>query len=172
MKLFLLRHGIAVERGAPGYDIDGDRPLTPKGVRKIEKIAGKMLTGMKIDFDAIYSSPLLRARRTAEIVAKVFDMTPALEFLDSLAPEGTPDAVIEDLSRRLSSSGTSLDNILLVGHEPALSELGSFLLHGDVLHALPMMKGGLCGLSIPALAGGRCATLDFLLTPRLIQRLD
>ena len=70
MELYLLRHGIAVERGTRGFEDDFSRPLTPKGRRQLRKTAGavKKLGGK---FDLILSSPLLRAKQTAEIAAEV-----------------------------------------------------------------------------------------------------
>ena len=70
MKLYILRHGIAVEPGTPGYETDADRPLTSEGERKMRQIAGAM-EALELSFDLILSSPYLRARQTAEIVAEV-----------------------------------------------------------------------------------------------------
>ena len=69
MNLYILRHGIAVEHGAPGYAKDADRPLTPEGERKLGQIAEAM-KALELTFDLILSSPYLRARQTAEIVAE------------------------------------------------------------------------------------------------------
>ena len=66
MNLYLLRHGIAVERGTPGLDKDADRSLTPKGERRLWRITEAM-EALKLSFDLILSSPYLRARQTAEI---------------------------------------------------------------------------------------------------------
>src|ERR1035438_4666613 len=69
MNLFILRHGIAVEPGTHGYEKDADRPLTPEGERKLLQIAEAM-EALDLTFDLILSSPYLRARQTAEIVAE------------------------------------------------------------------------------------------------------
>ena len=58
------------------------------------------------------------------------------------------------------------DRVLLVGHEPNLSELISLLVSGDASLNLAMKKGGLCKLSAEALSPRRCATLEWLLTPK------
>ena len=68
MQLFLLRHGLAVERGTHGFEEDDTRPLTPKGRRQLQKTTAAMKK-LEPDFDLILSSPLLRAKQTAEIVA-------------------------------------------------------------------------------------------------------
>ena len=64
MNLYILRHGIAVERGTPGYAKDADRPLTLEGERKLQLIAQAM-KALDLAFDLILSSPYLRARQTA-----------------------------------------------------------------------------------------------------------
>ncbi|MGD0614137.1 MAG: phosphoglycerate mutase family protein, partial [Verrucomicrobiota bacterium] len=68
MKLYILRHGDAVEHGDPRYK-ENDRPLTPKGIQRT-KLLAHALRQMEVSFDAVFSSPLARARETAEIVAR------------------------------------------------------------------------------------------------------
>jgi hypothetical protein len=66
MNIFILRHGIAAEPGAPGIKTDAERPLIPKGEQRLREAAGAM-EKMGLSFDAIISSPYLRAKQTAEI---------------------------------------------------------------------------------------------------------
>ena len=68
MELYILRHAIAVERGSPGFEEDSTRPLTPAGEGKMRQIA-KGMRALSVDPDLILSSPYVRARQTAEIVA-------------------------------------------------------------------------------------------------------
>ena len=119
MNLFVLRHGIAVELGAPGIAHDAERSLTPEGRSKLRQIA-KAMHGMELAFDVILSSPYLRARQTAELIACSFKKTAKVELCEALAPGGTSAQVIEML-RRLKPVP---DNLLLVGHEPNLSQPG------------------------------------------------
>src|SRR2546430_5887998 len=86
MNLYILRHGIAVEHGAAGYKNDSERPLTGKGERKVRMIAEAM-EAMEISFDLILSSPLVRARQTAEIVAGALKAKKRLELTETLAPQ-------------------------------------------------------------------------------------
>ncbi|MBM3462072.1 MAG: phosphohistidine phosphatase SixA, partial [Armatimonadetes bacterium] len=67
MDLYILRHGIAYDHGHPDYPDDDSRPLTPKGRRRTRRIARGM-RDLGLRFDAILTSPLPRARQTAEIV--------------------------------------------------------------------------------------------------------
>ncbi len=161
MNLYLLRHGLAVEPGTPGFAKDSDRPLLPKGERKLRKIA-KTIGAMEISFDLILSSPYVRARQTAEIVAEVLGLRKKLELSDALTPAGSVKRLV-DLINHLQPAPT---NVLLVGHEPYLSELISLLVSGHVGFAVVMKKGGLCRLSVQALHAGHCAALEWLLTPK------
>jgi phosphohistidine phosphatase len=161
MNLYILRHGLAVDHGAPGYAKDADRPLTPKGERKLGRIADAM-DELELSFDLILSSPYTRARQTAEIVAEALGACKKLKFSDALTPHGSFKKLIEWLNRCKSLP----DDVLLVGHEPYLSGLISLLVSGDSTFSVVMRKGGLCKLSIESLKHGRCAALEWLLTPR------
>ena len=161
MNLFLLRHGIAVERGTAGYERDADRPLTSKGERRLGQIADAM-DAMGLTFDLILSSPYGRARQTAEVVADALGLKKKLEFSETLTPDGDAQALVATLNKLEPQP----ENVLLVGHEPCLSELISTLTSGDGRVAIDFKKGGLCKLEIETLRHGRCATLAWLLTPR------
>ena len=82
-----MRHGLAVERGTTGFKDDGLRPLTPKGRRQLRKIAAA-IKKMNLRCDQILSSPLVRAKQTAEIVAAGLKLKKQLKFSNALAPAG------------------------------------------------------------------------------------
>src|SRR5437773_9830278 len=164
MNLYVLRHGLAVDHGAAGYPNDKDRPLTPKGKRKLRKIANAM-EALKLQFDLILSSPYTRARQTAEIVAECLSQRRKLEFSEDLVPSGSAEDLIQYLNRLKSRA----EDIMLVGHEPYLSSLISLLVSGDSDCRVVMKKGGLCKLSAEALKHGRCAALEWLLTPKQLS---
>jgi len=166
MELYLLRHGIATERGKETRGTDAQRPLTSKGKRKMRRIA-KVMRGLELAFDLILSSPLLRARQTADIVAEQFKLAEQLKLSNHLAPEGNPRDLIRDLKRLRRGSR----NVLLVGHEPYLSNLMATLLAGQPIVDINLKKGGLCLLRIDSLQNGRCATLEWLMTPRQMTKI-
>lgn len=166
MNLYLLRHGVAVARGSPGYAKDADRPLASKGERKVRRIA-KAMQSLDLGFHLILSSPYCRARETAEIVARAMGLRKRLEYTESLTPEGTAKELIAFLSGHREKA----ENVLLVGHEPYMSELISLLLAGDSGFSMTLKKGGLCKLRLGALRHGRCACLEWLLTPRQMERI-
>jgi phosphohistidine phosphatase len=164
MELYLLRHGPAVERGTRGFEDDSSRPLTPKGRRQLRKSAAA-IKKLKPGFDLILSSPLIRAKQTAEIVATVLKLKRRLKFSNALAPGGT--AVI--LMRQLEREKPAPKKILLVGHEPGMSHLVSLLLVGGPEMQLDFKKGGLCKLEADKLRADKCATLAWLLTPKQMK---
>jgi len=160
MNLFLLRHGLAVERDEFDYASDADRPLTPKGRKQLRTIAAA-LRKMGLHFDAILSSPLVRARETAEIIAAELKSRKHLSLADELKP-GT-DA--KRLVHKLAHQKPAPKNVLLVGHEPDFSELISLLATGHAGAGFALKKGGLANLEIEKLRFGQCALLAWLLTP-------
>ncbi len=164
MKIHILRHGIAVMRDDLDVGNDSGRQLTAKGKRQLRQTATAMKQ-MGLRFDLILSSPYLRARQTAEIVAESLKLTKRLKFSDALEPDGS----LKNLIGQLNESKPAPENVLLVGHEPYLSCLISLLTTGGMDLAMDFKKGGLCKLEIEKLSHGRCATLVWLLTPRQMK---
>lgn len=166
MDLYILRHAIAEQRDALKYPDDSRRPLTDKGIKRMRRIAEGLLAA-GLSFDVIYTSPYTRAKHTAEIVAETFGLQKALRETRTLAVDGDPEELIDLLSKEVKHDAS----VLLVGHEPYLSEFISHLLVGDASLDLTMKKGGLCKLTVGVLKYGKCATLDWLIPPSLSTRL-
>lgn len=161
MNLYIVRHAIAEQPGTPGYEDDSQRPLTDQGRKKMRRIA-KGLKEMEKPIDLILTSPYLRATQTAEILAKTLDLgKDKVVQTDHLTPTGYPDGLIQDINENYSN----VENIALIGHEPYLSGLVSMLVAGDPDVSLNLKKGGVCSLSIDKLVYGRCANLNWLLSP-------
>ena len=161
MDLYILRHGIAVELGTEGITEDSARALTAEGEAKTRQIAAA-LKAMKLSFELILSSPFLRAKQTADIVAAKLKATGALKLTDALAVGGSPRTLVRSIANRKPVP----QSVLLVGHEPYLSELISLLVAGPTGLDMTLKKGGLAKLAVPRLKYGRCATLEWLLTPK------
>jgi phosphohistidine phosphatase len=164
VNLYLLRHGIAVDPGSPGYENDSERPLIPKGERRLRDAAAAMKK-MDLSFDLILSSSFTRAKQTAEIVASELKLKKQLEFSDDLVPAGSSKALIQ----KLNGWEPVPENVLLVGHEPSLSRLISLLVSGGTDAAIEMKKGGLCKMETGELQHGHCAKLAWLLTPAQME---
>jgi phosphohistidine phosphatase len=139
---------------------DADRPLTDKGRSRLRGVVRGM-KALGLSFDLILTSPYLRARQTAELVADELGAETKVERTPHLAPDGNPRALIDLIASRSSERSRTL----VVGHEPYLSQLISVLLAGDARIAITMKKAGLCKLAMQTPRYGRCATLEWLLTP-------
>jgi phosphohistidine phosphatase len=164
--LFVLRHGIAVTRGDPAYPLDSDRPLTPKGMKRMRRIASGMRR-MRVGFDVILSSPYRRALETAFVVGRDYEAGQAIQTSYALKPEVLPEEVIRTLQEKYSTCR----RMLLVGHEPQLSALVSTLTSGSAAARPLLKKGGLCKLQANSLQVGKCATLLWLLTPKQLMNI-
>ncbi len=166
MNLYIVRHAIAVQRGTPGYDDDSQRPLTDTGRKKMKKIV-KGLRQLDLKLDIILSSPYVRARDTAKILAKEFDMTEDIAFSDNLIPPGNFENLVSEIHEKYD-----VDNLALVGHEPMLSSLISWLTTGNTDMRLTLKKGGVAYLAADNLYQDGRATLQWLLTPALMVELS
>lgn len=166
MDLYLLRHAIAEDRSSSLPGSDSQRRLTREGKQKMRRTA-KGMKCLKLKFDLILSSPYLRAKETAEIVAETFCKPKLLELTRTLAPDGNPKELIEELNE----NHRRCKRVLLVGHEPYLSSLGSLLLSGHTDISLTLKKGGVCALALDKLQYGRCASLEWLLTPAQLRSI-
>src|SRR4051812_48240859 len=163
MNLFVLRHGIAVDLGVKGCARDSERVLTGEGKRKVRKVA-KAMKAMKLEFDLILSSPFVRASETAEIVAKELGLD--LAFTDALIPR----TEVSKLAAVLAKHEDKAENVLIVGHEPHLSETIGYLLTGEDKSFVTLKKAGLCKLVLRSLKPAH-GTLEWLLTPRQLSAL-
>ena len=162
MKLFILRHGDAVEHGDPRFK-ENERPLTPKGIQRTKNLA-HALRQMEVSFDAVLSSPLARARETAEIIVRGLQLEKNAEWTDALLPSGGMDTLVRQINAKHPVPAT----VLLVGHEPYLSGFVSLLCTGGPGLPIEFKKGALCRLEVDALSCAKCAVLEWLLPPRLL----
>ena len=164
VNLYLMRHAIAAE--PDGSCLDSLRPLTEKGRSKLEKITST-LKKSELLVDLILTSPYLRARQTAELVAKTLNIKPnCVVESENLAPLGYGDQLIDEINARWP-----IENLMLVGHEPGLSQLIGVLMAGDASLQIQMKKAGICKLSVEKLSYARCARLEWLMTPALLLAL-
>src|SRR5260370_38422368 len=120
-ELYLIRHGVAEDRGE-GWPDDTERPLTEEGMSRLRKEA-RGLVRSGVSFDIVLTSPLVRARQTAEIIAAAFDPRPHIVNTDSLVPGATYQAVVAELEQHGRRT-----RIALVGHGPEIGELAARLI--------------------------------------------
>jgi len=163
IRIYLLRHAIAVSRGVRPFPND-DRPLTDEGIKKMSRA----VQGMRkiIDnVDTVLTSPLIRARGTAKIVAKALKMESRIEVCDVLSPGSSLKRLLLTLAKYKRKK-----TILLVGHEPDLSYLASALL-GKNIPVIQFKKGSLCCIEMPAIPSQREGILLWHLTSRQLRMI-
>ncbi len=162
-ELYLIRHAIAEERGDKWPD-DGLRPLSAEGASLMRK-AAKGLVRLGVKFDVVLSSPLVRARQTAEIVADGLRLqVRQSSSADALGTEGTYADLLSELqkhSRRRS--------IALVGHEPNIGELAARL--AGCRRPFEFKKGAVCRIDIASIPPAGPGTLRWFLTPAVLRAI-
>ena len=167
MQLLLLRHAIAEDREAfarTGRD-DRLRPLTDEGRKKLRK-AARALASLVPDLALVATSPLARARESAEIVTRELGKKPVLSEVSDLAPDGDLAGVVKFLQAQ-----KALPAVALVGHEPNLSELAGLLLTGKERSFIELRKGGACLIDFPGRLTPGAAVLLWHMRPSQLREL-
>ncbi len=166
IRILLVRHGLAGKADAKAYPDDDLRPLTGKG-RKAFKKAVKGLLCHAREPGKILTSPALRTRQTAELLAKGFGLkSKSIAVVPELHHQVSPAKALDRLARmRLPRS------VILVGHEPWLGEFLSLLIAGGANQAKAEMdKGGACLVECESLDRGK-GVLHWLLTQEQLGAL-
>jgi phosphohistidine phosphatase len=161
-ELYLIRHGIAEERGEAWPD-DTKRPLTDRGIARLKKEA-RALARLGVTLDVVLTSPLVRARQTADAVASTFDPRPPIVAIESLSPGGTYQALLGDLERQ-----TRRSRMALVGHEPSLGELAARMIGSR--HPLEFKKGAVCRIDFGTIPPAGPGALRWFITPKILRTL-
>jgi phosphohistidine phosphatase len=157
MRLYFLRHGVAVEADEwSGPDFD--RPLTGDGVKLMTREA-KTIAALNLELDVILTSPLVRAKQTAAIVAEKLDIADRLIEDERLGAGFGPNRLVDILAEYAGANA-----ILLVGHEPGMSRTIAHLAGGV---AVDVKKGSLARVDLadPATLQGE---LVWLIPPKVL----
>src|SRR5688572_25767188 len=162
LELYLVRHGVAADRG-PDYPDDSKRPLTSKGIASLRREA-RALNAMDVSFDLIITSPLVRTRQTAEVLAETLNGKPPISPSDALAPAGTPAAVMQEIAKHMRKG-----KIALVGHEPNIGELAARLI--GARSPLEFKKGAICRIDFDILPPKGTGQLRWFLPPRVLKKI-
>ena len=161
MRLIIIRHAIAVPRGTPDIP-DDERPLTRRGERRF-KDAARGLARIEKRPDVLLTSPLPRAKQTADIAAAAWGKVKP-KRTEVLA--GGSFTEIAGVLDKLPRDATAV----VVGHEPGVSELLSAILGSKDAAAFTFKKGGVAVVDV---AGplGQGGALVWALPPRLLRRI-
>lgn len=163
IELYLVRHAIAAERG-PKYPDDRLRPLTPAGTKKFAQLVpGLLELGVSVDF--VLTSPLVRARETAQILAAGLKPRPAITECEALAPGGRHQVIVD----AIKTHSKRHRRLALVGHEPDLGELAARLLGARGM--VEFKKGAVCLIEVDGATPGGPGTLRWMLPPKALRAL-
>jgi len=163
MKLFLVRHGIAMERNDPKSPGEADRPLTVEGIKRTREAARGMAALIRRP-QVLISSPYRRATQTAEIFALELDLAGLRIFeTESLLPDAPPDEFLHELAR------IEAERVMAFGHAANLDLVIARAI--GVSHAVTeLKKAGVAGLEIRSFDPPR-ASLTALLAPKVLRRV-
>lgn len=165
MELYLLRHGKAQEH-ATTISGDAKRQLTEVGKKELEVIA-KAIKNLEIEVDDIFSSPLTRAKQTAEIVKKYLNNNKnSIKIWTELKPEIDTEKTISKLSALKPDS-----SVLLVGHEPHLTSLIAMIVSNDSSLDILLKKGGLVHIRCNVMKNTVSGSLRSIMTPKQLKKL-
>jgi phosphohistidine phosphatase len=165
MDVILIRHAKAGTRDPNSWPDDDDRPLTADGQvehRAVTRAARKM--GVKFDF--LVTSPLKRARETADIVANVYRWPEEPQVAAELGHGYSVAAVVKLLAKFPPTA-----RVALVGHEPDFSELATALIGGKTGLGLQLKKSGIAGIRFDGPAEAGAGTLLYLLKPSHLRKI-
>jgi phosphohistidine phosphatase len=162
MEVVFLRHGLAADR-EEWKGTDEDRPLTAEGVDRTKEVV-RGLRALKVRPDAILSSPLLRARETAEIAKKGLITDAKVELADELTSSAAPDQLIARLTDLAEKPV-----VLCVGHEPHISTTISAMVSGRTAASFDVKKAGACCIRFTGIPKAGAGTMLWLLPPKFLR---
>jgi phosphohistidine phosphatase len=162
MKLYFVRHGIAAPKEV--LQADEERSLTPERRAKTRRVA-KSLHNLEITPDLILTSPLARARQTAEILREELGIKKDLKVSDSLKPGHSWAGLVHEIK-----SCGHLKELIVVGHQPSMGETISELLSGEKSLKIQLKKAGVCCVEVRGNFSSKSTTLLWLVTPKILKK--
>ena len=163
MQLYIVRHGIAIDREDPKCPPEAERYLTEEGVEKTKQVA-KGIAALGIHADLMVSSPYVRAMQTAAIFAAALDYPKQkIRRTDSLLPGAEPTAILRELARDKNAS-----SVFCFGHAPHVDGLLAAAV-GASHHITSMKKAGVGLVELKRFSPPN-GQLVWLATPKLIRK--
>jgi phosphohistidine phosphatase len=164
MQLLIIRHAIAEDLPEGSTKTDERRALTSEGRKRMRQVAKALVRMVRID--RLGSSPLVRAMETAEIVAEAHGNVD-IAMVEALRPGSDPEALVAWLDQAGHGNVAAV-----VGHEPHLSMLATWLISGRNESHIELKKGGACLIELADRPSAGCGRLLWLLTPKQLRGLD
>jgi phosphohistidine phosphatase len=163
MHLYIVRHGIAVDREDPKCPPDPERYLTEEGVEKTKQVA-KGVAALAASADLLLTSPYVRATQTAEIFAAALDYAKQkIRRTDLLLPGADPSLLFRELAKDKQSS-----SVFLFGHAPQLDDIIATAL-GSKRHITSLKKAGVALIELKRISPP-IGMVIWLATPKLLRR--
>ena len=156
--VYVVRHAWAEDAGPDGDDFS--RPLTKKGRKRFERFMGHLRDG-GVEIDRIATSPLIRTRETAEIMARVFGIESDVDLVEALAPGADWQAVLEWTIHQNAA------RVAWIGHAPCVGRLVALTI-GDGTAAIRMQKGAVASLRLDD-GPGHPGELEWLVTAGVVD---
>ena len=164
MQLYIVRHGIAIDREDPKCPSEAERYLTEDGIKKTRQVA-KGLAALGLHADLMVSSPYVRAMQTAEIFAAALEYPkPKIRHSESLLPGAEPAVFLRELAKEKSVS-----SVFCFGHAPHLDGLLAAAI-GAQRHITSLKKAGVAFVELKRLSPPN-GELIWLITPKLVRKV-
>jgi len=165
MQLYIVRHGIAIDREDPKSPPEAERFLTEEGIAKTKQVA-KSVAALGISADLLVSSPYVRALQTAEIFASALEYAKQkIGKSEALLPGAEPGAFFRELAKEKEAS-----IVFCFGHAPHVDELVAVAVAVGLKHPLTEMKKGGVALVELKRVSPPSGKLVWLATPKLLRK--
>jgi phosphohistidine phosphatase len=164
MDIFILRHGDA-NPATKKLMSDSKRGLSDSGIKEIENVS-ELFAKFEIKFDYIFSSPLMRAKQSTDVISKNQKKSKIVELAD-LKPEGSVEEVCKKIAKQKENS-----TILIIGHNPFLVNLINYIINSVNSQNLTLKTGGLVKIKALSLEPQLKGELEWLLAPKLIRKIS
>jgi phosphohistidine phosphatase len=162
MILYIVRHAWAEDRDDSQWSDDAERPLTEEGRQRFAQVV-KTLASRGFAPELVATSPLVRCRQTAELIAKKGPGKPALVERGELQPGSDLGGML----RWTDDAAVGLNEIAWVGHAPDVDLMTAALI-GDPSGNLRFSKGAVAAIEFPDLPKLREGELRWLVTAKIL----
>ncbi len=165
MELYIIRHGDAIDRDDPGVTSDAMRWLTERGRDEVG-VTARVLARLGVTPDLVLTSPMVRARQTAEIVADLIGPERGPEISDHLVYGGSLAGILDDIVERGAP-----ERVVLAGHMPSVGHLVAYLAWGRPENDVPFRTGEVCRVDILDATMPGSGRLRWLIPPKIARKL-